>query len=273
MNETIQRKVSKWLAFGAFLLAGASQLRAHDLWIVPGRFHLKPGESLRIFLNSGDEFPKSDSLLGEFRIASFNQYSATEQIPLTGFLADGKSLTAEMKAPSRGTVVLGLATKPRLVRLKADEFNEYLKEEGLLRVLEQRERRGETADAVVERYTKWAKAILAVGEGDDSWQKNTGMRIEIVPEYDPCGIKVGEALSVRVFFDNKPLSGSTLVGARAGGPPRELEAVTDDEGRARLTISEAGRWYIRTIHMIRLVDDPETQWESFWTTLTFEVQE
>jgi len=255
------------------LLAGASQLRAHDLWIVPGRFHLKPGESLRIFLNSGDEFPKSDSLLGEFRIASFNQYSATEQIPLTGFVVDGKSLTVEMKAPPRGMVVLGLATKPRLVRLKADEFNDYLKEEGLLRVLEQREQRGETAEAVVERYTKWAKAILAVGEGDDSWQKNIGMRIEIVPEYDPCETEVGEELSVRVFFEGQPLSGSTLVGARAGGPPRELEAVTDDEGRARLTISEAGRWYIRTIHMIRLVDDPETQWESFWTTLTFEVQE
>jgi len=272
MNEANRKKVSKWLVLGACFLAGASHLRAHDLWIVPGRFHLNPGERIRIFLNSGDEFPKSDSLVGEFRIASFNLYSATEQIPLSRFVVDGKSLTAEMKAPPKGTVVLGLATKPRLVRLKADEFNEYLKEEGLLRVLEEREQRGETADAVVERYTKWAKAILAVGEGDDSWKKNLGMRIEIVPEVDPCATKVGGELSVRVLFDGEPLSGSTLVGARAGGPPKELEGITDDEGRARLAIGEAGRWYIRTIHMIRLVDDPETQWESFWTTLTFEVQ-
>ena len=216
MNEALQRQVSKWLVFGACFLAGAHHLCAHDLWIVPGRFHLNPGERIRIFLNSGDEFPKSDSLVGEFRIASFNLYSATEQIPLSRFVVDDESLTAEMKAPSGGTVVLGLAAKPRLVRLRADEFNTYLKEEGLHRVLEERERRGEITDAVVERYTKWAKAILTVGEGDDSWQKNLGMRIEIVPEYDPCGIEVGEELAVRVFFDGKHLSGSTLVGARAG---------------------------------------------------------
>ncbi len=106
MIFSIQRKAAKWLTFGACFLSLASQLKAHDLWIVPGRFHLKPGEKIRIFLNSGDEFPKSDSLLGEFRISSFKLTTASGQIPLSRFVADGKSLTAEMEAPAKGTVVL-----------------------------------------------------------------------------------------------------------------------------------------------------------------------
>jgi uncharacterized GH25 family protein len=159
------------------------------------------------------------------------------------------------------------------VRLKADEFNEYVKEEGLLRVFNEREEHGELADAVVERYTKWSKAILVVEEEDDTWKEPTGTKIEIVPDNGFFDTKAGHELSFRVLFDGKPLSGSTVVGARAGGPQKEVESVTDDEGRARFTFPDSGRWYIRTIHMIRLVDDPETQWESFWTTLTFEVQE
>jgi uncharacterized GH25 family protein len=273
VNMQILGKAAKWFASGVCCLLMASHLHAHDLWVVPGKFQLRSGEKIRIFLNSGDDFPKSDSLLGEFRISSFTLFSTSEQIPLSRFVADGKSLTTEMKAPLRGTVVLALETKPRLVRLKADEFNEYVKEEGLLRIFGEREEHGELDDAVVERYTKWAKAILVVEEGDDTWQKPTGMTIEIMPEDDPYEYKAGQELSFQVLFDGKPLPGSTLVAQRAGGPPKELEYVTGNEGRARFTFAESGRWYVRTIHMIRLVDDPETQWESFWTTLTFEVQE
>jgi hypothetical protein len=240
--------------------------------LVPGKFVLRPGEKTRVFLNSGDEFPESESLVGEFRIRSFSLTSATETQHLTKFLTDGKSLTAEITAPEEGSAVLAVAVKPRLVRLKADEFNEYLEEDGLARILEERREREEIDDSVVERYTKWAKAILNIADGeDDTWKKPVGLKLEIVPEVNPQGIGPGDTLTVRVLFENEPLPGLTLVGGRAGGPRQELRVVTDSEGRAGLLISHSGRWYLRTIHMIRVEDDPQIQWESFWTTLTFEV--
>jgi uncharacterized GH25 family protein len=274
MTDVTEGSMKKRFLLGLCVLFLATEgVTAHDLWVVPGKFRLQSGEKIRIFLNSGDEFPKSDSLLGEFRISSLMLFSTSEQSPLSRFFADGKSLTTEMKAPLQGTVVLSLATKPRLVRLKSDEFNEYVKEEGLLRIFNEREEHGELDDTVVERYTKWAKAILFVEEGDEAWQKPTGMTIEIMPEDDLYEYSAGQELSFQVLFDGKPLPGATLVAQRAGGPRKELEDVTDNEGRARFIFAESGRWYVRTIHMIRLVDDPETQWESFWATLTFEVQE
>jgi uncharacterized GH25 family protein len=48
--------------------------------------------------------------------------------------------------------------------------------------------------------------------------------------------------------------------------------VTDSNGQASVVLVEAGRWYLRALHVIRLPDDPEAQWESFWTTITFEVE-
>ncbi len=255
----------------ALVFAGGP-VAALDLWVVPGKFVLNPGEKIRVFLNSGDEFPESESLVGEFRIRSFSLTSATKTTPLTNFMTDGKSLTTEITAPDEGTAVLAVAVKPRLVRLKADEFNEYLEADGLTHILDERRERQESDAAVVERYAKWAKAVLKIAAGgDDTWKKPVGLKLEIVPEVNPNEVGPGETLTVRVLFDDEPVSGLTLVGGRAGGPRQELRVVTDPEGRADVLIPESGRWYLRTIHMIRVEDDPQIQWDSFWTTLTFEV--
>jgi uncharacterized GH25 family protein len=160
-----------------------------------------------------------------------------------------------------------------LVRLKANEFNEYLAEDGLPRILADREEQDELALPVVERYTKWAKAILRVGEqGDETFEEPVGHRIEIVPEIDPYELRQGGILPCRVLFEDEPLPGATVMATRAGGPRNESQGVTDAAGRARLQIAESGRWYLRTIHMVRPADDSEVQWESFWATVTFEVR-
>jgi uncharacterized GH25 family protein len=264
----------RWVVFFVLsVLVLASVGRAYDLWVIPGKFVLSPGERTRIFINSGDEFPQSASLVGEHRIESFSLVTSRGRKPLNGLVADGKSLTVELTAPDAGTAVLALATKSRLVRLKADEFNAYLKEDGLPQILALREERDEMTQPVVERYTKWAKAILRVGEEiDETWSQPVGHRIEIVPESDWQEMGAGETVVFRVLFEGEPLAGVTVTGTRAGGARNELQALTDEDGRARMSLTKAGRWYLHTIHMVRLKDDPHVQWESFWATLTFEVQ-
>lgn len=275
-RATIFVGLSRILAFPVFILAVllfASVGEAHDLWVIPGKFILSPGERIRVFINSGDEFPQSESLVADHRIDSFSLVTTQGQMPLSGLTADGKSLTVEIAATDAGTALLALATKSRLVRLNADDFNEYLEEDGLPQVLALREERDELTQPVVERYAKWAKAVLQVGdEVDETWKEPVGHRIEIVPEDDCYGVQPGEEIGLSVLFEGEPLSGVTVMGGRAGGPRHEVGAVTDEEGRARLPITEAGRWYLHCIHMIRLEEDSQIQWESFWATLTFEVR-
>jgi len=140
-----------------FCLLVISPVGAHDLWIVPGKFLLSPGEKCRVFLNSGDEFPVSASLLGAHRVKSFRMLTASGASELSPLVVDGRSLTAELPAMGEGTAVLALGTKPRLVRLKANEFHEYLKEDGLPHILALREGSDGADQAVVERYAKWPR--------------------------------------------------------------------------------------------------------------------
>lgn len=246
---------------------------ALDLWIVPGKFVLRPGERVRVFVNSGDDFPESVALIGEHRVKSFNLHTATERAPVRGLTVDGRSLTGEITAPESGTVVLALGVEPRVVRLKAKDFNDYLKADGLPQILAQREALGEKDLPVVERYSKWAKAIMKIGDGfSPAWSEPVGDDLEIMPEKNPYDLRAGEPLAVTVLYEGKPLDGVTVSGGRAGGSRGDVTGVTGADGRVSLTLREPGRWYIRTIHMIRLEDDPTIQWESFWATLTFEVQ-
>jgi len=256
------------------VLAIAAPVVSHDLWVVPGKFLVQPGEKIRVFINSGDDFPASAARLSEQRIESFvvHSPSATDG-PITGLVADGQSLTAEVAVLEPGTSMLAIALKPRLIRLKPEEFRQYLEEEGLPQFLKLREALGESNRPAAERYTKWAKAVLKVGEQeDDRWSKPMGLKLEIVPRTNPHVLHPGDKLTVAVFFDGKPLPDVTVVGGRAGTPPDRVRVVTGSNGEASLVLEKPGRWYLRALHMIRLAADADAEWESFWTTMTFEVR-
>lgn len=250
-------------------LCGAAQ--SHDLWVVPGKFQLRPGEKTSVFINSGDRFPESQALVEPERIVGFALHTSAGETALSGFRADGKSLVSEVSAAEAATAILTVGLKPNVVRLTAEHFNEYLAHDGLPQILRLRAELGEADQPVFERYTKWAKTILKVGELEDDFSSRpVGIEIEIVPEKRPFGLRTGEELPVRVFFDGAPLAGVVVLGGRAGGPPAELRGWTDREGRVTFALSAPGRYYLHAVHMTRLKDDAEAQWESFWATLTFE---
>ena len=173
--------------------------------------------------------------------------------------------------------MVALSTRPRRVRLKAKEFNDYLDDSGLESILAKREELSESGTAAVERYTKWAKALIDVGEPEaaeeePAWSKPVGHTIEIVPDAKPNEVTAGGSFGLRVLYQGEPLAGVTVAGGKAGGAAGEVLTRTDADGHASVTILSSGRWYVRTIHMIQHEDDPQVRWESFWCTLTFEVR-
>jgi uncharacterized GH25 family protein len=255
------------------LLLLSSPAGAHDLWILPGKYRLDADEVTRVFINSGDAFPESLTLTGAHRVIDLRALGPEGEAPLSGFRVDSKSLTFEFRSKASGSYVVALATRPRTVRMKASDFEDYLAEEGLSAVAEMRRERSESEKPAVERYAKWAKAVLEVGDGagPERWSESVGHPFEIVPLANPDRIAPGGALRLKVLRDGEPLEGVGITGARAGGPARELVARTDTSGEAEVRVSAPGRWYVRALHMIRIEGDPEVEWESYWATLTFEV--
>lgn len=261
-------------ALALLILLTCSPGFAHDLWIVPGKYRLQAEEPTRIFVNNGDLFPESLTLLGEQRLAEVRSVSSGGELPVSELRVDGKSLTFDFQSAAPGAHVVVLGTRPRTVRMKAEDFEDYLAEEGLTAVAEARKELGETGEPAVERYAKWAKAVIDVGDEAGSerlWAEPVGQTLEIVPLDHPNRVQPGGQLRLRVLLEGEPLAGVSVTGARASGPAREIRTSTDERGEAVVTVTAPGRWYLRALHMTRMEGDPEVDWESYWSTLSFEV--
>jgi len=248
---------------------------AHDLWILPGKYRLRSDEVTRVFVNNGDVFPESLTLLGEHRLSEVLSMSSAGELPVSEFRVDGKSLTFDFQSAAPGSHVIALGTRPRTVRMKGGDFEHFLAEEGLTAIAAIRKELGQTSEPAVERYAKWAKAIIDVGDepgSDRVWGEPAGQRMEFVPLDHPNRVRPGESWRLRVLFDGEPLAGVSVTGARASGTAKEISTTTDERGEAAVTVTAPGRWYVRAIHMVRLEGDPEVSWESYWATLSFEVQ-
>ena len=155
----------------------------------------------------------------------------------------------------------------------AEAFNDYLVSDGLPHIYRLRAKEKTLDRPAVERYTKSPKALVRVGngKGGDS-TKPLGLPLEIVPLADPFGRKAGEALKVRVLFQEKPLAAANLGWdhpSEADGPAGTVR--TDRNGEALIPIAQAGLMTIRLTHMTR-PKAKDYEWESFWTTLTFRIE-
>ncbi|HJS75611.1 MAG TPA: DUF4198 domain-containing protein [Vicinamibacteria bacterium] len=272
-----RRPAPFWTVRGALalLLILPSSGLAHDIWILPGKYRLQVDEVMRVFVNNGDVFPESLTLVGEHRLREVSSLTSAGELPISEFRVDGKSLTFDFRSAAAGAQVIALETKPRTVRMNAEDFEAYLAEEGLTKIADVRKERGESAKAAVERYIKFAKAVIEVGEGSSAarpWADGVGQIFEIVPLDDPNQVRSGEPLRLRVLLHSEPLAGVPIRGARASAEEEEIAATTDERGECAVTATTPGRWYVRALHMVHLDDHPEVSWESYWATLTFEVQ-
>lgn len=272
-----------WFAF-VFVLAGLlwpPTIFAHDTWLVPGNFRPAPGETVRVRLVTSEAFPEGESAVAPARIAQFFVRTTGGTQSVSGYRVESVDLVAEVVARFSGQAVLVAETKPYAFVLEPAVFNQYLQEEELEAILAARARRGQTDAPGRERYRKIAKAVLCApvsganraGQTQALSMMPQGLWLEIVPFTDLCEVKVGDTVTFQVLFEGKPLAGVRLAAGYAGvtghGYPVWLR--TDAEGKAAVRFDRPGAWFVRTLHMVEARGQQESDWESAFSTFTFEV--
>ena len=78
-------------------------------------------------------------------------------------------------------------------------------------------------------------------------------------------------MRVRVYFQKEPLQEANLGWQHPGdGDAARGTVRTDAKGEALIPIAASGLMTIRLTHMTRPKMPTDYEWESFWTTLTFQ---
>lgn len=271
----------KRILMACFFCLTAGSVAAHDMFLVVPEHSLATGASVSVSLYNGT-FTKSENAVARDRMLDVSVVDGSGEVghpAAEQWHDEGPVAVLDFETGDPGTYVLGVSTAPNMIELTAEEFDDYLEHDGVLDVLEARQQEGSAGLPVRERYSKHVKTILQVGDAKTgSYAKRLGYPIEIVPLTNPSGLAAGDAFEFLVLLGDQPVNGQLVYLSHEGfhghdedGDHREEFSVrTDGDGKVKIEIPRAGRWYVRLIHMAP-VEDEDVDYESKWATLTFEV--
>lgn len=263
-------------------LSLAPRAAAHDFWIEPTKWTPAPGDLIGLHLVVGHQ---DDLQLVERqaeRVLRFwVAFPAEPGEPLVEREipgAEGRAPAGYLKVERAGIRLVGYRSRDAAIELEPAKFESYLHEEGLEHVIEERTRRGERALPGREAYSRSSKCILRAGAdaSDAGFDRAIGLALELVPLDDPFALAPGAPLRLRVLHEGRPIAGLLVRGHPLRDWRRvELGARSGEDGVVRFTLPEGerwdGRWLFASVHMHRLPEGAEQDWQSLWASLTFEV--
>lgn len=266
----------------AALLISLAVLTGHDMFLRLPSFFLQEYSPASVALLNGT-FAASENVITRDRMLDVSIVGPSDTIvhPDTSAWEDVENTAwLHFETGGAGTYLAGVSTSSRVIELSAEDFNDYLAHDGVLDVLEDRQRSGSADRAARERYSKHVKAVFQVGEArSPTFAHVLNYPIEIVPVENPYDLTVGDALTVRVLLRGAPLASQLVYASYDGHHVHDTEGDhaeafstrTNALGMASIALTATGAWYVRLIHMEESEEDG-IDYESNWATLTFEIR-
>ena len=263
------------ILFLLVLIAFASTATfGHEYWLEPDTFFLKTGERtpLRLFVGEGLK-KEEERVFQASKTTMFKLFSSASDFDLTASATDNSSpILAGFSADITGNYLVAMERNWSYITLEADKFTDYLREDGMDYIVAERTSRSETKTEGKERYSRFIKGLMQVGDKrDNTYAKTVGLKLEIVPLENPYAKRVGNSLRVQVLFNGTPLSGKTIFADnRDGENVSKQKLVTDAKGICSVKLDRKGTWLVRLVYMQRCTANCEgADWESFWGALSF----
>jgi uncharacterized GH25 family protein len=262
----VGRAAARPVVLAAMLLLAAGDLDAHDFWIEPSTFHPPPGSTVAVGLRVGQNFvgdpvPRIASSIEQFVI----RQAGTEE-PVNGL--QNIDPAGWLRADGQSTAVIVYCSTGSFVELPAEKFEDYLRQEGLERIVESRAGRGQHDKPGRERFYRYAKALLTGERPSAEVTRPLGLVYEIVPDDDPTVPR--ERFGGRVLYRGKPLPDALVVAMLRGDPSMRLTRRSDARGAFSFELPRAGVWLIKSVHMVKSSFFSDADWDSLWASLTFE---
>lgn len=270
------RPTGSALLGAGLLLTVVTVAAAHDLFLKPTRYFAPENSEVRVRVLNGT-FTRSENSIARNRLADASVLTPVRRITLdtAEWSVAGDTSTFHIHTRGAGTYVIGASTRPSIIELSADDFNLYLKEDGIPDVLEARQKAGEMTKGAKERYHKHVKAMVQVGTTrSDHYATALGYPAEIVPMENPYSLASGASLRVRTLVDGKPAVNQLVVYGGVDGKDANIEPKSvrsNGDGVATIPLSSAGIWYVKFINMVKVQRD-SVDYESKWASLTFQVR-
>ncbi len=263
------------LSIAASLACIATVAKGHEFWIDPENYIVEPGAQIVADIKVGEDFKggKQSYLPPNFR--RFDYVYTGQAHPVEGRMGDLPAV--RMDAPGEGLVVfVHETTDLRLAWDSYEKFESFVIHKDAAWTLQSHADRGLPKKDVTEVYSRYAKSLVAVGDGAGS-DLETGLLTEIVALENPYTDDMSDGIDVQVFYEGNPRAGAQLevFDEPVFGRVSVFTVKADEQGRATIPVKPGNKYQLDSVVLREpspeLAASKNAQWESLWANLTFAV--
>ncbi len=259
----------------SLLVAGglAFPAAAHEFWISPVNYMIDPGGQLIADIRVGQNFKGAAYSYLPPKFVRFDLVTGDRVVPVEGRMGDRPALS--MTAPGEGLVTVVHQTSDYfLTYTKAETFVNFVTSKDFDSVLEAHAARGLPEKGFRERYSRYGKSLISVGNGAGS-DREVGMETEAVALANPYTDDVSGGFPVQFLYQGAPRADIQvdLFDRAPGAEAVHTKLRTDAEGKVLLPVTP-GHEYLADAVVMRVLEpavDNDPVWESLWASLTFMV--
>ena len=249
----------------------AGSATAHEFWIDAEAYHVAPGEQIVANLKNGQVFEGTSLSYLPRNFSRFDVIQGSTGRQVQGRMGDRPAF--DQAAPGEGLVTIVHETTPSFVNYKEwDKFQKFADHKGFPDMAARHAANGFPPAPFKERYTRHAKALIGVGNGEGADQP-LGLKTEFVALTNPYAPEFDGQMRVQVLYLDAPRADAQVeVFDRA--PSGEVQVSlyrTDQSGRATIPVQPGHDYLFDAVVLEPILDDDAAVWDTFWAALTFGV--
>lgn len=247
--------------------------KAHEFWIDPVEHQVAPGSSIEANLRVGQGYEGSAYAYIPQNFRRFDYAWQGKVQPLDGRVGDRPAMTLDVSGEGL-LVAIHETSDMRLTWSSWEKFVSFLEHKDIAWGLAEHDSRGLSRENVRERYSRYAKSLIAVGNGAGK-DIETGMVTEIVALENPYTDDMSDGIEILALYNGAPLQDQQIEvfqKAPDGSVEITLER-TDAGGHATIPVTPGHRYMLDAVVLrpLEIVEERDPAWETLWANLTFEV--
>jgi len=259
------------LAALAVLILTAVPGTSHEFWIEPQEYQVQSGTPLVADFRNGQNFKGIALAYFSKQTARFDLGRNGQFTAVTGRMGDVPALQAT--APDDGLLVIVHQTAPSTLRYATwEKFQNFADHKDFPDIRSRHLARGLPEQGFSERYTRFVKALVAVGHGRGH-DTPTGMETEFVALSNPYTDDPKNGVRVRLLYQGLPRA-DAQVEVFERGPDGAVSVRllrTESSGETTVPVRPAHTYLLDAVVLREMPEGSPQVWESLWAGISFAV--
>lgn len=252
----------------------STAVSGHEVWIAPAEYQVAPGVSTTAHILNGEAFDGTTIYFNPERTVRLDRVHKGTSTPIEGRLGDSPAV--RLPTLPDGLHAIVYQSEPSTLLYKSwEKFAKFSAHKSFADIEARHTARELPREKFREVYTRFAKALIAVGSGEGADRPN-GLETEIVALANPARTKE-TLLPVRVLYRGEPRA-DVQIEYFEKAPNNRVTITThrtDARGEARLPIKPGYRYLVDAVVLREpspvVAQEHEAVWETLWAALTFAV--